>query len=153
MNNHKVVGLAGATAPADGVNKKTLDAAVNLLRSENEQLILATNENINQKVLFLDGTLPEKQQNYNGKRITNLGEPVEHSGAATKGFIDNQLRKRTFHITTEGAQGHLKMNNHKISGLANPTQNNDAVRKHYTDSRDEYLQSSITNLTSQVDAL
>jgi len=70
-----------------------------------------------------------------------------------KGFIDNQLRKRTFHVTPEGAQGHLKMNNHKISGLANPTQNNDAVHKHYTDSHDEYLQGLITNLTSQVDAL
>jgi len=45
------------------------------------------------------------------------------------------------------------MNNHRISGLANPTQNNDAVHMHYTDSHDEYLQGLITNLTSQVDAL
>ena len=45
------------------------------------------------------------------------------------------------------------MNNHKISGLANPTQNNDAVHKHYTDSHDEYLQGLITNLTNLVDDL
>ena len=45
------------------------------------------------------------------------------------------------------------MNSHKISGLANPTQNNNAVHKHYTDSHDEYLQGLITNLTSQVDSL
>jgi len=45
------------------------------------------------------------------------------------------------------------MNNHRISGLANPTQNNDALHKHYTDSHDEYLQGLITNLTSQVDPL
>ena len=45
------------------------------------------------------------------------------------------------------------MNNHRISGPANPTQNNDAVHKHYTDSHDEYLQGLITNLTRQVDAL
>ena len=70
-----------------------------------------------------------------------------------KVFIDNQLRKRTFHITLEAAQRHLKMNNRKISGLAIPTQNNDAVHKHYTDSHDEYLQNLITNLTSQVDTL
>jgi len=146
MNDHKLVGLADATAPADGVNKRTLDAAVNSLKSENEQLILATNENINQKVMFLDGTsLPENHQNYNGKRITNLGEPVEDTDAATKGFIDKQLRKRTLHVTPEGAQGHLKMNNHRISGLANPTQNNGAVHKHYADSHDEYLQGLITN--------
>jgi len=135
MNDHKTVRLADATAPAYGVNKRTLDAAVKSLRSENEQLILATNENISQRVMFLDGTsLPENHQNCNDKRITNLGEPVEDTDAATKGFIDNQLRKRTFHVTPEGAQGHLKMNNHRISGLANPTQNNDAVHRHYTDS-------------------
>jgi len=113
MNDHKIVGLADATPPADSVNKRTLDAAVKSLRSENEQLILATNENISQRVMFLDGTsLPENHQSYNGKRITNLGAPVEDTDAKTKGFIDNQLRKRTFHVTPEGAQGHLKMNNH-----------------------------------------
>ena len=91
MNDHKIVRLADA----------------NSLRSDNGQLILATNENINRKVMFLDGTsLPENHQNYNGKRITNLGEPVEDTDAMTKGFIDNQLRKRTFHVTPEGAQGH-----------------------------------------------
>ena len=56
MNVHKIVRLADATAPADGVNKRTLDAAVKSLRSENGQLILATNENISQRVMFLDGT-------------------------------------------------------------------------------------------------
>ena len=35
MNDHKIIRLADATAPADGVNKRTLDAAVNSLRSEN----------------------------------------------------------------------------------------------------------------------
>jgi len=154
MNAHKLVGLADAVRPADGVNKRTLDAAVNSLRTENEQLILAMNENISQRVMLLDGTsMPENHQNHNDKRITNLGEPVEDADAVTKGFIDNQLRKRTFHVTPEGAQGHLKMNNHRISGLANPTQNNDAVHKHYTDSHDEFLQRLITNLSSQVDDL
>ena len=91
--------------------------------------------------MFLDGTsLPENHQNYNDKRIKNLGEPVEDTDATTKGFINNQLRKRTFHVTPEGAQGHLKMNNYKISGLANPAKRNDATHKHYVDSHDEYLQ-------------
>jgi len=107
MNDHKIVRLADANSLRSDMNKRTLDAAVNSLRSDNGQLILATNENINRKVMFLDGTsLPENHQNYNGKRITNLGEPVEDTDAMTKGFIDNQLRKRTFHVTPEGAQGH-----------------------------------------------
>jgi len=33
MNDHKIVRLADATVPADGMNKRTLDAAVNSLRS------------------------------------------------------------------------------------------------------------------------
>jgi len=51
MNDHKIIRLADATAPADGVNKRTLDAAVNSLRSENEKLTLATNENISEIVV------------------------------------------------------------------------------------------------------
>jgi len=49
--------------------------------------------------MSLDGTsMPENHQKYNGKRITNLGEPFEDTDATTKGFIDNLLRKRTFHV-------------------------------------------------------
>jgi len=93
MNSHKLVGLGDAVVPTDGVNKKTLDAAVISLKAENrryfDQLILATNENISQKVIFLDGaSLPENHQYDNGKRITNFGEPVEHTDAVTKGFVD-----------------------------------------------------------------
>jgi len=154
MNHHKVVGLADAVAPTDGVNKKVLDAAVNSLRSENEQLILATNENINQRVMFLDGTsLPEVDMNFNGKKITNLGQPVEPDDAATKRFVGDILRKRTIHVNPEGAQENLKMNNHIISGLANPTERNDAVHKHYVDSQIQNLRGLVANLTHQVDSL
>jgi len=151
MNDHNIVRLADATAPADGVNTRMLDAAVNSLRSKNEQLVLATNENISQRVMFLDGTsMAENHQNYNGKRITNLERPVEDTDAVTKGFVDYQLRKRTFHINPEGAQEHLKMNNHKMSGLANRTQNNDAVQKLYVDERVDNLHQQLENLQARV---
>jgi len=115
MNDLKIVRLADATAPADGVNKKTLDAAVTSLRSENEQLILATNENIARRVMFLDGTSPpENHQNYNDERITNLGQPVEPDDAAKKRFVGNIPRKRTFYVNPQGAQENLKTNNHAI---------------------------------------
>jgi len=143
MNDHKIVRLADTTAPADGVNKRTLDAAVKSLRSENEQLILATNENISQRVMFVDGTsLAENHQNYNDKRITNLGQ-LEPDDAATKRFVGNILRKRTFYENPEGAQENLKMNNHAIAGLANPTRSNDAVHKFYVDSLFENLQTAV----------
>jgi len=45
------------------------------------------------------------------------------------------------------------MNYHRMSGLVNPTERNDATHKHYVDSPFEYLQGLFTNLTSQVDAL
>jgi len=110
--------LADAVTPTDGVNKKILDAAVNSLRSENEQLILATNENINRRVMFLDGTsLPEANMNFSGQKITNLGQLVEPDNASTKRFVGNILRKRTIHVNPEGAQENLKMNNHIIPDL------------------------------------
>jgi len=47
--------------------------------------------------MFLDGTsLPEANMNFNGQKITNLGHPVEPDNAATKPFVVNLLRKRTF---------------------------------------------------------
>jgi len=42
-------------------------------------------------------------------------------------------------VNLEEAQEKLKMNNIVISGLANPTERNDAVHKHYVDSQIEYL--------------
>jgi len=45
------------------------------------------------------------------------------------------------------------MNNNVISGLANPTERNDAVHKHYVDSQIEYLQGLVTNLTRQLEGL
>jgi len=39
MNDHKLVGLADAVTPTDGVNKKVLDEAVN-------SLIVQTNESL-----------------------------------------------------------------------------------------------------------
>jgi len=94
--------------------------------------------------MFLDATpVPENHQNYNAKRITNLGQPVEPDDAATKRSVGNILRKRTFYVNPEGAQENLKMNNHAISGLANPTRSNDAAHKFHVDSFFENLQTVV----------
>jgi len=77
MNDHKIVRLADATAPADGVNKRTLDAAVKLLRSENEQLILATNENNSQRVMFLDETRVTRLERLLLRESTEPAEATE----------------------------------------------------------------------------
>jgi len=61
MNNNKIVGLSNPVKPTGGLNKRSLDAAVNPvvedMTAENrryvDQLILATNENVNSKVCFL----------------------------------------------------------------------------------------------------
>ena len=113
-------------------------------------MILATYENISQRVMFLDGTsLPQNHQNYNANRITNLGQPVEPDDAATKRFVGNILRKRTFYVNPEGAQANLKMNNHTISRLANPTRPIDAAHKFYVDSLFENLQNAVDDHITQ----
>jgi len=106
------------------------------------------------KFLKVDGTsLPEADQNFNGQKIKNFGQPVDPNDAAMVNFVDYWIGQRTFHVNLEGGQEKLKMNNNVISGLANPTERNDATHKFYVDSHDEYLQSLITNLTNQVEAL
>jgi len=45
MNDHKLVGLADAVRPTDGVNKKVLDKAVRESQRYTENLIVQTNEN------------------------------------------------------------------------------------------------------------
>jgi len=42
------------------------------------------------------------------------------------------------------------MNHHKISGLANPTQNNDAIQKLYVDERVDNLHQQSENLQARV---
>lgn len=81
MNNNRIVSLAVPEDPSHAVNLKTLNAEVNSLakhlgaesRRYNDQLTRPTNENMSQKVVFLDGTsLPENHKNYNGKKYQIL---------------------------------------------------------------------------------
>jgi len=108
--------------------------------------------------MFLDGTsLPEVNMNFNDEKITNLGQAFEPDDAATKRFVGNIIRKRTFYVNFEGVQANLKMNNHAISGLANPTRPNDAAHKFYVDSLFEKLQTvvdaHITQYQCEMEAL
>jgi len=100
------------------------------------------------KFLKVDGiSLPEADQNFNGQKIKNLGQPVDPNAAATANFVDYRIGQRTFHVNLEGAQKKLKMNNNVISGLANLTERNHAAHKFFVDSHNEY------HLTNQVGAL
>ena len=106
------------------------------------------------KFLKVDGTsLPEADQNFNDQKIKNLGQPVDPNDVATVNFVDYRIGQRTFHVNPEGAQEKPKMNNNVISGLANPTEKNDAVHKHYVDSHIKFLQGLVNKLTLQVDVL
>jgi len=65
MNDHKLVGLADAVMPTDGVNKKVLDEAVNSLTHDlstesqryPDNLIVQTNESINEKLERIEGSI------------------------------------------------------------------------------------------------
>jgi len=106
------------------------------------------------KFLKVDGTsLPEADQDFNGQKTTNLGQPVDPNDAATVNFVDYRIGQTTFHVNPEGAQEKLKMNDNVISELANPTERKDATHKFYVDSHGECLQSLVNNLTRQVEAL
>ena len=84
-------------------------------------------------------SLPEADQDFNGQKIKNLGQPVDPNDPATVNLVYYQIGQRTFHVNLEGVQEKLKINNNAISGLANPTERNDAIHKFYVDSHDEHL--------------
>ena len=75
MNDHKLVGLADAVTPTDGVNKKVLDEAVNSLTHDlttesqryTDKLIVQTNESINEKFEKIEGSITM----INGRIVTN----------------------------------------------------------------------------------
>jgi len=65
MNDHKLVGLADAAMPSDGVNKKVLDEAVNSLTRDlttesqrcTDNLIVRTNESLNREIERIEGSI------------------------------------------------------------------------------------------------
>jgi len=147
LENHRITGLTHPSYESDATSKRYVDTEILRQIDENNRMEAV-------KFLKVVGTsLPEADQDFNGQKIKNLGQPVDPDDAATAYFVDYRIGQRTFHVNLEGVREKLKMNNNVISGLANPTERNDAVHKHYDDSQIEYLQSLITNLTNQVEAL
>ena len=65
MNGHKLVGLADAVTPTDGLNKKVLDEAVNSLTNDlttesqryTDNLKLQTNESLNREIERIEGSI------------------------------------------------------------------------------------------------
>ena len=151
MKDHKITGLR----PLDVTQSDQSDAAPKGYVDRKILWQIDANNRVEAvKFLKVDSTsLPEADQDFNGQKIKILGQPVGLNDAATVNFVDHRIGQRTFHVNREGAQEKLKMNNNVICGLANPTERNDVVHKHYVDSQIEYLQGLVTNLTRQVDAL
>jgi len=83
MNDRKLVGLADAVMPTDGVNNKVLDEALNSLTHDlttecqryTDNLIVQTNESINEKFERIEGSIAA----VNGRIVTNCeaDEPKE----------------------------------------------------------------------------
>jgi len=151
MKDHKITGLRSQDATqsdqSDAAPKGCVDREIFRQINENNRVEAV-------KFLKVDGTsLPEAEQDFNGQKIKNLGQPVDPVDATTVNFVDYRIGQRTFQFNLEGAQEKLKINNNVIPGLANPTERNDAVHKHYVDSQIEYRQSLVTNLTRQVEGL
>ena len=71
-----------------------------------------------------------------------------------KGFVDyiNEARE-TFASIQKVLKKIFEMNNHKISGFANPTENNDAVQKFYVDKSVRNLHQELENLQTRVTRL
>ena len=76
------------------------------------------------------------------RQIYYLGNPLYDSSATTKSYVDSKIQKVIFNTSSvvliDGSHimtGDLKMGNHKITQLKNPTDDQDAVNKKYLDSQ------------------
>jgi len=144
LEDHEITGLH----PLDPNNSEESDAAPKgYVDREIFKQIDLNNQIESVKHFAVDGTTSlEADQDFGRYKITNLGQPVDQNNATTNNFVQGKIMRSAFHVTLQGAQEKLKMNNHGISGLANPIKLNDAVHKHYLDSQIQYLQQQTTTL-------
>jgi hypothetical protein len=69
-----------------------------------------------------------------GKRITNVGDPVNAQDVATKNYVGSYVDATTVASAGDAMTGPLAMGNNKITGLALPTADTDAVNRSYVNS-------------------
>lgn len=79
--------------------------------------------------------------NMSGNKITNLPSPTEANDPVTKAYTDNEIAGVNTSIESIEKQldgstpmpGDMDMGSHKITGVADPTESDDAANKHYVD--------------------
>ena len=79
--------------------------------------------------------------NMSGNKIVNLPSPTGDNDPATKAYTDGKIVEVNASIENienqlDGSRpmpGDINMGNHKITGLADPTESDDAANKHYVD--------------------
>ena len=71
-----------------------------------------------------------------GKRLTNVSQPIDARDVATKAYIDGNKLDDILRDGSQNMTGNLDMNNNKLKNLADSTDDNDAVNlkvlKNYT---------------------
>ena len=101
-----------------------------------------------------------------GKRLTDVADPIDNGDAATKGYVDtknsqqdiviNSKAEKTDVILRDGSQSmnaNLNMDNKKITNLSDRTDNDDAVNKRYVDTKNSQQNIAINSKAEKTDVI
>ena len=141
MGNNKITNLGNPGSPNDAVSKRFLYKRIQKLT--NDYSLESVSGNINS----IKSEIAELQ-----KGLLSNRKSIQEKSMS----LQNEIAKMSDYMRRDrdgSLDGRLDMSNHRISGLADPTDADDAVTRRYVASRFQVLSDEVQDKKTKLDAL
>jgi len=143
---HKITSLAAPTVAGDAANKQYVDDAVAGVATADHGDLTGLADDDHTQYLLVDGTRAMTGAlDLGTQKIVNVGTPTLDADAATKAYVDGKSYDHgglaglddddhPQYLKTDGTRaltGDISAGSHKITDLADPVADTDAVNKQY----------------------